>query len=124
MQSIQSQDQSLDDIPYNFLIGGDGRIYEGRGFSYQGQHTQNLDATEYNSIGICIAFIGNYQSTAPSPSQINLLKEFIGKSIDQEIIVDNHVIVLQDDLKYFATKANALNDEIKSFSNFRPCNMI
>jgi N-acetylmuramoyl-L-alanine amidase len=121
VRSIQTQDESLDDIPYNFLIGGDGSVYEGRGFSYQGQHTHNLHATEYNSIGICIAFMGNYASIAPSANQINILTDFIRTFVDRDDIDENHIIVAQDDLKYSKTRADSLNDAIKRLENFRPC---
>ncbi|XP_070502278.1 peptidoglycan recognition protein 3-like [Chironomus tepperi] len=120
IRSIQTQDPSLDDIPYNYLIGGDGRIYEGRGMEFQGQHTQNLDATEYNSIGICIAFIGHYESKSPSSTQISLLTRFIDYYKDKGLIADDYIIVLQDDLKYFSTKATALNAEIAKLDKFRP----
>jgi len=120
VKSIQTQDSSLDDIPYNFLIGSDGRIYEGRGIEYQGQHTNNLDATEYNSIGICIAFIGNYQSISPDLTQINLLRGLIDFNKRKGLIADDYIIVLQDDLKYFVTRATKLNAAIKTLDNFRP----
>ena len=120
VKSLQTQDSSLDDIPYNFLIGGDGNVYEGRGFNYTGQHTHNLESTEYNSIGICIAFIGNYQSVAPSADQVSLLKDFIRTFMNRELIVEDHIIVSQDDLKYSAIKADLLNTAIKSLQNFRP----
>lgn len=121
VKSIQRHDASLDDIPYNFLIGGDGNVYEGRGFNFTGQHTQNLESTEYNSIGICIAFIGNYQSIAPSRDQISLLRDFIRIFRNRQLIVEDHIIVSQDDLKYSATKADALNNAVKSLEKFRPC---
>ncbi|KAH8296215.1 hypothetical protein KR054_003123 [Drosophila jambulina] len=50
------------DIGYNFLIGGDGRIYEGLGFGIRGEHAPN-----YNSQSIGIAFIGNFQNDAGCP---------------------------------------------------------
>ncbi|KAL7027119.1 hypothetical protein ACKWTF_005315 [Chironomus riparius] len=121
VKSMQTQDSSLDDIPYNYLIGGDGRIYEGRGIEFQGQHTANLDATEYNSIGICIAFIGNYQAIAPDSSQISLLAEFVDFYKKKGSIAEDYIIVLQDDLKYNPIKAYALNTEIEKFDHFRPC---
>jgi N-acetylmuramoyl-L-alanine amidase len=124
VRSIQIQDPSLDDIAYNFLIGGDGNIYEGRGFNYEGQHTHNLDATEYNSIGIGIAFIGNYAATSPNSSQIELLNDFIRTFVEHELIAEDHIIVSQDDLKYFQLKANALNEVIATVDNFRPCRLI
>ena len=121
VKSIQTQNSNLDDIPYNYLIGGDGRIYEGRGIEYQGQHTDNLDATEYNSIGICITFIGNYVAIAPDSKQISLLTGFIDFYKSKGSIADDYIIVLQDDLKYFATKATALNAEFQKLNKFRPC---
>ena len=119
MKNLQTQDSSLADIPYNYLIGGDGRIYEGRGIEYQGQHTENTDATEYNSIGICIAFIGNYQSTAPDSNQLRLLNEFIDFNKRKGLIAEDYIIVSQDDLKYFPTKSDALNREMGKLDNFR-----
>jgi N-acetylmuramoyl-L-alanine amidase len=49
------------DIGYSFLIGDDGRIYEGRGFNVVGAHTQG-----YNSVGYGVSFMGNFNSTLPS----------------------------------------------------------
>ena len=38
----------MDDIKYNFLIGQDGVIYEGRGWGVVGQHT---DGDNFMSVG-------------------------------------------------------------------------
>lgn len=46
-----------DDIGYNFIIGEDGNIYEGRGWGKKGAHSKPFNS---KSIGICI--IGNYMS--------------------------------------------------------------
>lgn len=32
-------DLEFADIPYNFLVGGDGFVFEGRGFDIMGAHT-------------------------------------------------------------------------------------
>lgn len=45
------------DIGYNFLIGGDGNVYEGRGWGKHGAHSSPYNS---KSIGICI--IGNFTS--------------------------------------------------------------
>ena len=51
------------DIGYSFLIGGDGKIYEGRGWNKSGAHTQG-----FNSQGYGVAFIGDFTSTNPTPA--------------------------------------------------------
>ena len=36
------ESKNWDDIGYNFLIGGDGGVYEGRGWDKQGAHTKGM----------------------------------------------------------------------------------
>lgn len=60
VQSIQELHQEVrgwSDVGYTFLIGGDGNVYEGRGFNVVGAH-----APGYNdkSVGICL--IGDWRS--------------------------------------------------------------
>ena len=45
------------DIGYNFLVGEDGNVYEGRGWSKRGAHAPTYNA---ESIGICV--IGDFTS--------------------------------------------------------------
>lgn len=50
-----------DDIGYNFLIGEDGNVYEGRGWGVKGAH---FPAYNPRSLGIC--FIGSFDSKSQS----------------------------------------------------------
>lgn len=45
------------DIGYNFLIGEDGNVYEGRGWDVKGAHSRPYNG---KSIGICV--IGDFES--------------------------------------------------------------
>lgn len=59
MRSMQDYHQitlGWNDIGYNFAIGGDGRIYEGRGFQVVGAHTLH-----YNWISLGICLIGDWR---------------------------------------------------------------
>lgn len=67
--------------------------------------------------------MGNYTTTKPGLKQLNLLKEFITGFVANGTIAEDYIIVLQDDLRYSEEKADALNDDIKSFQNFRPCKL-
>ncbi|VTJ53165.1 Hypothetical predicted protein [Marmota monax] len=42
------------DVAFNFLVGDDGRVYEGVGWNVQGSHTQG-----YNNVSLGVAFFGN-----------------------------------------------------------------
>ena len=60
------------DIGYNFLVGDDGNVYEGRGWDLQGAHVFG-----HNSRSIGISFIGNFQQRLPSTAARNATKQLI-----------------------------------------------
>lgn len=57
------------DLPYNFLIGNDGRVYEGRGWNVIGAHTYG-----YNSCSMGLAFVGDYREGSPSYAKVTELQ--------------------------------------------------
>lgn len=65
MQTYHMESQNWDDIGYNFLVGGDGDVYEGRGWDKQGAHTKGFNA---GSIGI--AYIGTFNKKLPNDRQL------------------------------------------------------
>ena len=66
------------DIGYNFLIGEDGRVYEGRGWDAVGAHTLG-----YNSVSIGIAFIGDFRGRSPNAAAIRASLQLISCGIMQ-----------------------------------------
>ncbi|KAF2881225.1 hypothetical protein ILUMI_24949 [Ignelater luminosus] len=76
VRNIQNyhMEPSLDfgDIGYNFLIGGDGKVYEGRGWHKEGAHTIG-----YNKNSIGIAFIGTFTNVAPPSVQLQAAKDLL-----------------------------------------------
>ena len=67
-----------DDIGYNFLVGGDGRAYTGRGWDREGAHTKG-----YNDKSVAISFMGNYMTVAPSYKMLTVAENLIQCGIDQ-----------------------------------------
>lgn len=64
IQAYHQRQKKWYDIGYNWLVGGDGSVYEGRGWSQQGTHTLN-----YNNVSIGIALIGNFNTEYPEQEQ-------------------------------------------------------
>lgn len=60
LQTLNVEAQGYNDIIYNFLIGCDGTIYEGRGWAVEGDHTEG-----YNHKSIGVAFVGNFKRELP-----------------------------------------------------------
>ncbi|XP_058838802.1 peptidoglycan-recognition protein LC isoform X5 [Topomyia yanbarensis] len=73
-----------DDIGYNFLIGGDGNVYEGRGWLTIGAYLRGQ-----NSKSEGIAFIGDYQHLQPTRTQFDALDSLLMNGTKSGYLVDN-----------------------------------
>ncbi|XP_058456824.1 uncharacterized protein LOC131434187 [Malaya genurostris] len=68
IQERHISSMNLGDIAYNFLIGGDGNVYEGRGWLKVGAFLRGQ-----NSRSEGIAFIGDYRRLQPTQAQMETL---------------------------------------------------
>ena len=118
VKKIQEYNSDLDDIPYNFLIGGDGSIFEGRGINFQGQHTSNLYGSSFDDIGICVAFIGTFKVSEPSEKQIEAFHNLVKFFINIDLINEKHNVFFQDELFEPNVPAYSLFETVKTFSNY------
>uniref|UniRef100_A0AAZ3P8I3 Peptidoglycan recognition protein 1 n=1 Tax=Oncorhynchus tshawytscha TaxID=74940 RepID=A0AAZ3P8I3_ONCTS len=75
---MHMQDRNFDDIGYNFLIGGDCTVYEGRGWGVVGTHTKG---NNHNSLAI--AFMGNFNNESPSPAAKSSVKQLLQCGVSQ-----------------------------------------
>uniref|UniRef100_A0AC11AP26 Peptidoglycan recognition protein 4 n=1 Tax=Ovis aries TaxID=9940 RepID=A0AC11AP26_SHEEP len=64
------------DVAYNFLVGDDGRVYEGVGWNVQGVHTQG-----YNNISLGLAFFGSSRGHSPSPAALVAMEGLISSAV-------------------------------------------
>ena len=65
IQNFHMDTRGWNDIGYSFLIGGDGNVYEGRGWNVEGAHTKS-----FNDQGYGIDFIGTFISALPDEAAI------------------------------------------------------
>ncbi|XP_045646618.1 peptidoglycan recognition protein 3 [Ursus americanus] len=82
------------DVAYNFLIGDDGRVYEGVGWNVQGVHTQG-----YNNISLGIAFFGNKIGGSPSPVALSAAENLISYAIQKGHLSPRYIqpLLLKED---------------------------
>jgi len=81
VREIQKKDmEQYPDIRYNFLIGGDARIYEGRGWLVQNEGIRNES--------VDIAFIGDFNRDVPSELMLRKARSLVvrGQRIGEEKI--------------------------------------
>lgn len=83
------------DIAYNFLVSGDGRVFEGRyarayapgeeptGENLQGRGITGAHAANYNSGTVGIAMLGNFVNVEPTQTAVNALVDLLAWKADR-----------------------------------------
>lgn len=77
--------KKMNDIAYNFLIGGSGTIYHGRGWNVEGQHTDG-----FNANSLCIAMVGTFDVSEPPLKQLNAAKQLIAEASRLQKMSENY----------------------------------
>jgi len=85
IQAYHMDSNGWSDIGYNFLIGGDGNIYEGRGWGVLGAHTGG-----YNSVGYGTCFIGSFTDHIPVPEAVNKYMALLECSTGSGYVASNY----------------------------------
>ncbi|KAJ6640683.1 Peptidoglycan recognition protein 1 [Pseudolycoriella hygida] len=75
-----------DDIGLNFMVGGDGRVYEGCGYE-EGAHT-----LRYNFDSVCISLMGNFDAYEPTKQQLQTVQNFIKDGVKRSVIQRDYVL--------------------------------
>ena len=88
MQNYHMNELGFNDIGYNFIIGGDGQIYEGVGWHKVGAH-----AYGWNRKSLGLGFIGNFQTSSPSSKQLEAGKQFLKCAVEKGEIDNNYKLV-------------------------------
>ncbi|XP_036272222.1 peptidoglycan recognition protein 1 [Pipistrellus kuhlii] len=76
------------DVAYNFLIGEDGLVYEGRGWKVKGDHS----GPTWNPMSIGITFMGNYMKRVPPPRAIRAAQSLLACGVAQGILSPNYEV--------------------------------
>lgn len=104
----------LDDIAYNFLIGGDGAVYVGRGWDKIGEHTNN-----YNTGTIGIAFIGGFNEEEPPKCQLEAAQKLIDEGVQSRMLHNEYYLYGQRQLISTKSPGDALYKSIQKWKNYR-----
>lgn len=65
----QGPERKWSDIGYNWLVGDDGTIFEGRGWGFSGAHARG-----HNSVSIGVAYIGDGSRPVPDVAKFSILR--------------------------------------------------
>lgn len=107
-QSLYEQD-----IVYNFLIGGDGNVYAGRGWDIMGDHTK-----AYNRGSVGIALIGSFTSSLPSDVQVKAFNWLVETGVKSHKISADYSLVHTCQLRTDGYRNQALVTYMMSWPHF------
>ncbi|XP_018329558.1 peptidoglycan-recognition protein 1-like [Agrilus planipennis] len=116
LQSIQNYHMDeLDyyDIGYNFLIGGNGKVYEGTGWHKVGAH-----AVGYNSRSLGLAFIGDFRDKLPTSAQLTTAKDFLKCAVGLGELSEDYKLLGAKQVIATVSPGKKLYEEIKKWEHY------
>ncbi|XP_030570295.1 peptidoglycan-recognition protein LC isoform X6 [Drosophila novamexicana] len=102
LQTFDIESQQKDDISFNFLIGGDGNVYVGRGWDVVGAHMHG-----YNTRSLSLAYIGSFRHQRPSSKQLSVTHLLLERGVELGKISSNYKLVGASTLEPTITEYNA-----------------
>ncbi|CAK9797270.1 Peptidoglycan-recognition protein LF [Anthophora quadrimaculata] len=114
-QTFHIESKHWSDIAYNFLVGGDGLVYVGRGWDKIGAH-----AFGYNNISIGISFIGTFNTVEPPNIQLVAAQRLIEIGVEEGKIVSDYKLLAHKQVSRTLSPGDKLYSIIKTWPHWSP----
>jgi N-acetylmuramoyl-L-alanine amidase len=113
VQTFHIESNGWNDIGYSFLVGGDGSVYEGRGWD-----TEGAFAYGYNRKAIGIAFIGTFIKELPVPKQILAGKQLIEEGVTKQKISADYKLLAHRQVSATESPGQAFFELLKTWPHW------
>lgn len=101
------------DIGYSFLVGEDGRIYEGRGWDRVGAHTKG-----YNSVALALSFMGSYMTHNPGSAALDAASAWLSCAVSKGMITSSYKLYGHRDAGSTDCPGDSLYALIRTWSHY------
>ncbi|XP_005093494.1 peptidoglycan-recognition protein SC2-like [Aplysia californica] len=112
-QNYHMDSKGWDDVGYSFMVGGNGDIFEGRGWDKVGAHTFG-----YNTVGLGFCLSGNFMTHLPTKAQMDSVKALIKCGVDKGKIATNYTLRGHRDMGATLCPGDKLYAEIKTWPHY------
>lgn len=102
-----------DDIGYNFLIGEDGSVYEGRSWDRIGAHTLG-----WNDVAIAFSIMGDFTARLPTDNALRTLQIMIDLGIKLGKITPDYKLYGHRNVRDTECPGDELYDHIRTWKHF------
>uniref|UniRef100_A0A8C3WCD9 Peptidoglycan-recognition protein n=1 Tax=Catagonus wagneri TaxID=51154 RepID=A0A8C3WCD9_9CETA len=103
------------DVGYNFLIGEDGLVYEGRGWNIVGAHS----GSRWNSLSLGISFMGNYMDRVPPARAIRAALSLLACGVARGVLSPNYEVKGHRDVTQTLSPGDQLYEIIRKWPHYR-----
>jgi N-acetylmuramoyl-L-alanine amidase len=114
MQHFHVVFQKWDDIGFNFLIGGNGVIYEGRGWGVQGVDTKGFD-----SKSVSISFIGEFKDILPEDAALEAANKLIKCGVSLGHISETYILIGHRQISSTSCPGSKLFGHLRTLDRFQ-----
>ncbi|XP_038059251.1 peptidoglycan recognition protein 1-like [Patiria miniata] len=118
MQNYHMDGHGWDDIGYNLVIGGDERVYIGRGWDTVGAHA---GSTFFNQNSVGITIIGDYTNKLPTDGVLRVLKQLLVCGVESGHLTEQYLLRGHRDVRESGPTAcpgDTLYPEIQTWPHF------
>jgi hypothetical protein len=86
LQSWGASDRNWWDVPYHFLLGYNGEVYEGRDYHFMGETNTTYDPSGH----FLISVVGNYNKQEPTQGQLESIADLMAWAVKEfDVPLDN-----------------------------------
>ncbi|NP_445825.1 peptidoglycan recognition protein 1 precursor [Rattus norvegicus] len=115
VQLYQMKQLGWCDVAYNFLIGEDGHVYEGRGWTIKGDHTGPI----WNPMSIGITFMGDYSHRVPAKRALRAALNLLKCGVSEGFLRSNYEVKGHRDVQSTLSPGDQLYEIIQSWDHYR-----
>lgn len=114
IQRLHMDDRKWCDIGYSFLVGEDGNVYEGRGWSRAGAHAPSM-----NSRSLGISVIGSFSRKPPNLAAQRAVKSLISCGVSRGLIRSNYILKGHRNVSPTSCPGNSFYNLIRTWPRFQ-----
>ncbi|KAL7293403.1 hypothetical protein TKK_0013168 [Trichogramma kaykai] len=101
------------DVGYNFLVGGDGNVYEGRGWDQAGAHTHN-----YNNRSLGLALVGDFTFKTPPLEQLEATLGLLELAVAKDKLARDYKLLGQRQVAHTSSPGDKLFNVIRTWEHW------
>ncbi|XP_049757147.1 peptidoglycan recognition protein 1-like [Elephas maximus indicus] len=115
VQYYHMREKGWCDVGYNFLIGEDGLVYEGRGWNFKGAHS----GPTWNPMSIGITFMGNYMERVPPARALRAAQNLLACGVARGALSPRYEVKGHRDVQQTLSPGDQLYNIIQTWPQYR-----